>query len=72
MQSELEMIPRNLPTRDLQREQVERCSRMYKTNKFAADAMGVSTGSFSRMCKRYSIESPNQKSARIATTGESD
>ena len=53
--------------RDLQRKQVERCSRMYKTNKFAADAMGVSTGSFSRMCLRFNVESPNQKRDRIAT-----
>lgn len=41
--------------------QLERTARMYRTNKDAADALGVSTHSYTRACKGHGITTPNDK-----------
>ena len=42
----------------LTREELVRAARMYRTNKDAAEALGVAIGSFSRACRREGIETP--------------
>jgi len=43
------------------RERVERCARMYRTNKQMAEAMGVSDASVSRWCRKFGIASPSDR-----------
>ena len=40
------------------REQIERVARMYKCNQDASRALGITIRSFSRLCRKYDIESP--------------
>lgn len=40
------------------REQIERVARMYKCNLDASQALGITIRSFSRLCRKYEIESP--------------
>ncbi len=42
----------------LSREQIERVARMYKCNQDASRALGITIRSFSRLCRKYDIESP--------------
>ena len=42
----------------LNREQIERVARMYKCNQDASRALGITIRSFSRLCRKYDIESP--------------
>ena len=39
-------------------ELVERAARVYKTNKDASLALGITTQAFSRICRRHQIETP--------------
>lgn len=40
------------------RDQIERVARMYRHNGDASRALGITIRSFSRLCRRYEIESP--------------
>ena len=40
------------------REQIERVARMYKCYQDASRALGITIRSFSRLCRKYDIESP--------------
>ena len=40
------------------REQIERVARIYKCNQDASRALGITIRSFSRLCRKYNIESP--------------
>ena len=40
------------------REQIERVARIYKCNQDASRALGITIRSFSRLCRKYDIESP--------------
>ena len=40
------------------RDQIERVARVYKCNQDASLALGITTRSFSRLCRKYDIESP--------------
>ena len=42
----------------VQREQIERVARIYKSNGDASRALGITIRSFSRLCRKYEIESP--------------
>ena len=44
--------------RNISPERVERCARIYASNIDAAAALDISAGSFSRLCRKYGIESP--------------
>ena len=44
------------------REQVERVARLYKSNKEASRALGITRGHFGRLCRKLSIETPYAKS----------
>jgi hypothetical protein len=46
------------------REQVERVARIYKSNEGAGQALGINMRSFSRLCRRYDIETPYARRRR--------
>lgn len=48
----------------ISRERVERAARIYSSNRAAAEALGIRPGSFSRLCKKYEIESPQKRKER--------
>ena len=43
------------------RDQVERVARIYKSNKDASQALGITLQAFARVCRRYGIETPYQR-----------
>ena len=47
-----------LVNKGFSREQIERVARMYKCNQDASRALGITIRSFSRLCRKYEIESP--------------
>ena len=47
------------------RSRIERVARMYNSNKEASAALGIASGSFSRLCKRFEIETPYARRLRI-------
>ena len=52
-------------------ERIERAARIYSSNKNASAAMGITPGAFSRLCKRYGIETPQQRRRGREKTGRS-
>ncbi len=45
---------------------IERAARVYKSNSEASKALGIASGSFARLCRKYGIETPyaRQEKAR--------
>ena len=50
------------------RDRVERAARIYSTNEAASRALGIEPRSFSRLCRRYGIETPYAR--RLRERGE--
>ena len=48
----------------MERDRVERVARMYSTNEAASRALGIEPRSFSRLCRRYGIETPYARRLR--------
>lgn len=46
-------------------EEVERAAGLYKTNQDAGNALGITPGAFSRLCKKYGIETPFARRRRL-------
>ncbi|MBT4101326.1 MAG: hypothetical protein HOM68_24345 [Gemmatimonadetes bacterium] len=46
------------------RDQIERVARIYHSNLDAARALGIAQRSFSRLCKRYEVETPYARKRR--------
>ena len=46
------------------RDQVERVARMYKSNKDASRALGITMQAFARICRQYEIETPYVRKRR--------
>ena len=42
----------------IERERIERAARLYSTNEAAGRALGIVPRSFSRLCRRYGVETP--------------
>jgi hypothetical protein len=40
------------------RDRVERVARIYGSNKDASQALGITLGSFGRLCRKFAIETP--------------
>jgi len=43
------------------RERIERAARIYRTCQDAGRALGITPGSFSRLCRLYGIETPHAR-----------
>ena len=46
------------------RDSVSRAARIYKQNKYASDALGISLRYFARLCRQYEIETPHARHQR--------
>lgn len=49
----------------IERHRIERAARMYNSNKAAAEALGIRSGSLTRLCRRYGIETPYMRKRRL-------
>jgi hypothetical protein len=47
------------------REDIERVARIYKSNQDASRALGIHPASFSRLCRRYEVETPYLRQQRL-------
>ena len=45
-------------------ERIARVARIYASNEDASRALGIAAGSFSRLCRRYGIETPYARKRR--------
>lgn len=45
----------------ISKERVERAARIYASNIDAAAALGITAGSFSRLCRLYGVETPYKR-----------
>ena len=52
----------------ISRERIERAARIYSSNQDAGAALGIASGSFSRLCKRYGIPTPRARRQRPRST----
>ena len=50
--------------RGISRERVERVARMYKSNRDACSALSITLQSFSRLCRKYDVETPYARHCR--------
>lgn len=48
----------------ISKERIKKAAAIYKTNAYAAEALGLASGSFGRLCRRYNIETPMARSVR--------
>ena len=46
------------------KEEVEQVARVYKSIKDAARALGIAEKTFSKLCRRYGVETPYQRKKR--------
>ena len=53
-----------MATSSLDRETLERTARVYRSNRDAGIALGIAPGSFSRLCRRHGIETPQARRIR--------
>ena len=49
--------------RSFDRDRVARAARIYHSNKYAAEAMGISTKHVRILCCRFGLETPDQRRA---------
>lgn len=54
--------------RGYDQETIERAARIYRSNGDASRALGITLRSFSRLCMKYSIETPYAKRRRQLAT----
>ena len=54
--------------RGMNRERIERAARVYATNEAASQALGIRARSFSRMCRRFGVETPHARRLRLRRT----
>ena len=50
--------------RKIDKEELERAARIYKSNKEASAALGIACGSFSRACRIHGVETPYSRARR--------
>lgn len=48
----------------IERQRIERAARLYSTNEAAGRALGIDPRSFSRLCRRYGVETPYARRLR--------
>ena len=46
------------------RDWIEHAARVYRSNAEASRALGIATGSFGRLCRKYGIETPYARQQR--------
>jgi hypothetical protein len=59
-------------SRGFSKGQIERVARMYRCNGDASLALGITIRSFSRLCRKYEIESPYNRKRRVSNQYRGD
>ena len=54
-------IPTYADKRNISADRIERCARIYGSNQDAAAALDISAGSFSRLCRKHGIDTPQAR-----------
>ena len=54
------------------KDRIERAARIYASNHDAGSALGIAPGSFSRLCRRYGIETPQARKRRQRSEWKQD
>lgn len=49
----------------MERNELERAARVYRTNKAAATAMGISATTFDKLCRKHGVETPHLRSQKV-------
>lgn len=57
-----------MQNRGIDSDRLERVARMYSSNEGASQALGITTRSFSRLCRQHGIETPYARKRREVTT----
>ncbi|MDP7361925.1 MAG: hypothetical protein QF768_04925 [Candidatus Latescibacteria bacterium] len=57
----------DMSERGMERERSERVARMYSSNDLASKALGITARSFSRLCRKYGIETPYARRRGLTT-----
>ena len=47
--------------KEISEHRIRTVARIYNTNRYAAEALGIAPGSFERLCKHYGVQSPAQR-----------
>ena len=50
--------------RGISEDQIQRVARIYKSNQDACKAIGITLRSFSRLCRKYGVETPYARRLR--------
>lgn len=50
--------------RKVPKDQIERAARLYRSNKDASLALGITLQAFGRICRRYEVETPHARRRR--------
>lgn len=59
--------------RGIERERLERVARLYSSNDLASQVLGITARSFSRLCRRFGVETPYaRKRRRLSEARRSD
>ena len=56
--------------RSISRERIERVARIYKSNQDAGRALGIDPRSFSRLCRRYGVQTPYVRRYQPRSAGQ--
>lgn len=54
------------------RDRIDRAARMYRSTKDAALALGIAPVSFTRLCRQYGIDTPQQRRRKAQDEAEGD
>ena len=60
-----------MTNQSITRADVERVARIYKSNQDAA-ALGITSHSFGRLCRRHGIETPHARTRRLRQEARQD
>jgi uncharacterized protein YjhX (UPF0386 family) len=52
------LMKENIMQRGISKDQIQRVARIYKHNQDASKAIGITLRSFSRLCRKYGVETP--------------
>ena len=65
-------LPKRKIMPPIAKDRIERAARIYASNHDAGSALGIAPGSFSRLCRRYGIETPQARKRRQRSEWKQD
>ena len=62
----------NYPPRFITQDRISRAALIYTSDQYAAQAMGIAASSFADLCRKYGVETPNQRRKRNKATHDKE